>query len=414
MKRYLFIFFIVISIFSFSSKVYALDYLSSLNASGTDLTLEDEKFNYYVNYNGTSGSTKIYATLGSDKYRFVSGYGPRVVNLNFGNNEVFVKVIDESGEEITYTINITRKDERVDNNYLNNIVVNGKALNFDSEKQVYSFSVSYSTNKLNIKTSTIDTKARYNIIGGNNLAVGDNTVKIEVYAESGKKREYILNVYRSSSNDIPMSSNTRLALLKIIGYDIDFNSDNHDYKVMVKEEKPLEIYALAEDENSVVKIVGNRSIKHNDIVEVRVIAEDGSQDIYKIKVVVEGMSNIDILTVVIIVLSVFVLISGSIIIVVLLKKKKSSNGIMNFEVVRNDIPKIDVEKEENKELVSFLLGKDNNLNEQIRTSNTIGNSNDNMGMNNLNPGSVIVCSNCSSINNRNNTNCSNCGNKLGG
>lgn len=414
MKRYLFIFFIVISIFSFSSKVYALDYLSSLNASGTDLTLEDEKFNYYVNYNGTSGSTKIYATLGSDKYRFVSGYGPRVVNLNFGNNEVFVKVIDESGEEITYTINITRKDERVDNNYLNNIVVNGKALNFDSEKQVYSFSVSYSTNKLNIKTSTIDTKARYNIIGGNNLAVGDNTVKIEVYAESGKKREYILNVYRSSSNDIPMSSNTRLALLKIIGYDIDFNSDNHDYKVMVKEEKPLEIYALAEDENSVVKIVGNRSIKHNDIVEVRVIAEDGSQDIYKIKVVVEGMSNIDILTVVIIVLSVFVLISGSIIIVVLLKKKKSSNGIMNFEVVRNDIPKIDVEKEENKELVSFLLGKDNNLNEQIRTSNTIGNSNDNMGMNNLNPGSVIVCSNCGSINNINNTNCSNCGNKLGG
>ena len=345
MKRYLFIFFIVISIFFFSSKVYALDYLSSLNASGTDLTLEDEKFNYYVNYNGTSGSTKIYATLGSDKYRFVSGYGPRVVNLNFGNNEVFVKVIDETGEEITYTINITRKDERVDNNYLNNIVVNGKALNFDSEKQVYSFSVSYSTNKLNIKTSTIDTKARYNIIGGNNLAVGDNTVKIEVYAESGKKREYILNVYRSSSNDIPMSSNTRLALLKIIGYDIDFNSDNHDYKVMVKEEKPLEIYALAEDENSVVKIVGNRSIKHNDIVEVRVIAEDGSQDIYKIKVVVEGMSNIDILTVIIIVLSVFVLISGSIIIVVLLKKKKSSNGIMNFEVVRNDIPKIDVEKE---------------------------------------------------------------------
>ena len=414
MKRYLFIFFIVISIFFFSSKVYALDYLSSLNASGTDLTLEDEKFNYYVNYNGTSGSTKIYATLGSDKYRFVSGYGPRVVNLNFGNNEVFVKVIDETGEEITYTINITRIDERVDNNYLNNIVVNGKALNFDSEKQVYSFSVSYSTNKLNIKTSTIDTKARYNIIGGNNLAVGDNTVKIEVYAESGKKREYILNVYRSSSNDIPMSSNTRLALLKITGYDIDFNSDNHDYKVMVKEEKPLEIYALAEDENSVVKIVGNRSIKHNDIVEVRVIAEDGSQDIYKIKVVVEGMSNIDILTVVIIVLSVFVLISGSIIIVVLLKKKKSSNGIMNFEVVRNDIPKIDVEKEENKELVSFLLGKDNNLNEQIRTSNTIGNSNDNMGMNNLNPGSVIVCSNCGSINNINNTNCSNCGNKLGG
>lgn len=407
MKKYIFLILLLVSTFLFSTKVEAFG-LNSLNASGTDLDLVTDKYEYSVTYNGTTGSIKIYASL-KDGYSFKEGYGPRTVDLNYGDNQVLVIVLDENLEEETYTINVFREDNRVDNNYLNNIVVNGKALNFDMEKQVYSFSVNNKVNKLNIRTTTSDSKAKYIITGNNNLVFGNNEVKIIITSESGKQRQYLLKVYKSNSSSVPMSSNTNLALLKIEGQDIDFDSSNYDYKIMVKEEDPLNIKAMAEDEKATVKIVGNRSIKHNGVVEVRVIAEDGSQDIYKIKVVVEGMSNLDIATIGIIVGAIVILISASIVIIHLVKGTKKNREIMNFEVVRNEVPKMNIENENDKKLIDFLLGGDNNGNNSV-----VNNSNMNTNSNNDNVGSVKACPYCGAINNSSNITCINCGNSLGG
>ena len=406
MKKYIFLCFLLISAFLFSTKVNALG-LNSLNASGTDLDLIDDKYEYDVIYNGTAGSIKIYASL-KEGYSFKKGYGPRTVNLNYGDNRLLVIVVDENLKEEIYTINIYRKDDRVDNNYLNNIAVNGKTLNFDMEKQVYSFSVNNKVDKLNIRTTTNDSKARYSIVGNNNLVFGNNKVKIIVTSESGKQREYLLKVYRSSSSDIPMSSNTNLALLKIEGQDIEFDSSNYEYKVVVKEEVPLNIKAMAEDENATVRIVG----------EIRVVAEDGSQDIYKIKVVIEGMSNVDIATIGIIVGAVIILISASVVIIYLVKGKKQNRELMNIEIVSNEVPKMNIENEDDKKLMDFLLGGESN-NTSVNTNNSMG-ANSNININNSianinsNISSVKTCPYCGTINNSSNTNCINCGNSLGG
>ena len=108
--------------------------LASLNASGTDLEFKSGKYEYTVDFTLDSDQTKIYATTKSNNAVFVKGYGPRTVNLNFGKNEVLIKVQAENGDVATYTININRKDNRKKNNYLTNIVVNGKALSFNKEK----------------------------------------------------------------------------------------------------------------------------------------------------------------------------------------------------------------------------------------------------------------------------------------
>ena len=329
-------------------------------------------------------------------------------------------MLNENYEEETYTINIFRKDDRVDNNYLNNIVVNGKALNFDMEKQVYSFSVNNTVDKLIIKTSTNDNKAKYSIVGNDNLIYGNNEVKIIVTSESGKQREYLLKVYRASSSSVVMSNNTNLALLKIEGQNIDFDSSNYEYKILVKEEVPLNIKAMAEDENATVKIVGNRSIKHNGIVEVRVIAEHGSQDIYKIKVIVEGMSNIDIATIGIVVGAIVMLISASMVIIHLVKWKKKNREIMNFEVVRNEVPQMNIESDDDKQLMNFLLSGESNMTNSnnsnyMNIKNDTISSNSNMIVNNYNDtNSVKTCPYCGTINNGSNITCIKCGNSLGG
>ena len=415
MKKCIFLFFLLVSAFLFSTRVEAFG-LNSLNASGTDLDLTSDKYEYNVTYNGTTGSVKIYASV-KDGYSFKEGYGPRTVDLEYGDNQLLVIVVDENFEEETYTINIFRKDDRVDNNYLNNIVVNGKALKFDMEKQVYSFSVNNTVNNLNIKTSTNDIKAKYSIIGNDNLVYGNNEVKIIVTSESGMQRQYLLKVYRSSSSSAPMSSNTNLALLKIEGQDIDFDSTNYEYKVMVKEEAPLNIKAMAEDENATVKIVGNRSIKHNGIVEVRVIAEDGSQDIYKIKVGVEGMSNIDMATIGITVGAIVILISASIVIIHLVNGKKNRE-MMNFEVVKNEVSKMNIENEDDKRLMNFLLGGQGNVTNQNMNTNVSNNAfsnNANTVDNNYNDmNSINYCPYFGTKNSNSNITCINCGNSLGG
>lgn len=357
--------------------------LNSLSASGTDLAYNIDQDVYNVDFNLDSDTMRIYATLSSDKASFVDGYGPRTVYLNYGFNEIFVKVKAESGDIKTYTINVNKIDNRSNNNYLSNIVINGKALNFEKDKMSYSFSVPYSTKSLQIKAPAIDTKAKVTYLQNEKLVVGDNTISILVEAENGALREYYLKVFRSETNEIPPSSNTRLALLTIDGYDLSFNSDTYDYQLTVKDEQDLIIKAYAEDEKASIKIIDNDRITNNSIVEIRVIAEDGSLASYKINIIVDGVHNVNKYLIIIIFVSLVALISLTVIIVSNYKKKRHIKQVMN---INSNVVK---KKKENKdeELVSFLLGNKNDPNK-------------------------IKCLRCGVINNKESIYCKSCGEKL--
>lgn len=361
--------------------------LITLNASGTDLQYVSGRDVYNVVYTSKTDTTKIYATLADENAVFTEGYGPRTVNLNYGDNEVLVKVQAENGDIKVYTINIFRKDIRSNNNYLDNIVVNGKTLNFDKEKLNYSFSIPYSVSDLNIRVSKNDSNAKVNILNNNNLNVGDNTVSIIVSAENEEERIYRLNVYRSESETIPLSNNAVLGLFRVEGYKLDFDSNVFDYKLTVKNDDPLVIKALAEDEKASVKVVGSDKITNGGVVEVRVVAEDGSLELYKLNITIEGMKKVDKLWIVIISISSVALIS---LLVILLSKvigkKKREGATMNLEVVRQSAPVVDTNSKEDQQLMSFLLG-----------------------------GTVQQrqCPNCGTLNDASNVNCVNCGNNLG-
>lgn len=400
MKKYLIVLVLLVFSFLLIDKVNAYDVtnvsnvssnnnLKNLTVSGTDLEYKKGQTVYKVVYSENSNTARIYATLDDENAKFVDGFGPRIVSLDYGDNEILVKVQAEDGDIRVYTINIFRKDNRSDNNYLNNIVVNGETLNFDKEKFSYSFSVPYSIHKLDIKVSTIDTKAKVTITDHENLLVGDNSVVISVTAENEDVKHYVLHVYRSDSENVPLSSNTLLALLKVEGYDLKFDSNIIDYKLVVKDDKSLNIKALAEDEKSTVKIVGNEEIKNNDVIEIRVIAEDGSLEVYKINIVIEGMLKVNKILIVVIMISAIILISLLIIILSKTGKKKNQGPTMNFEVVRQSVPVVETNAQVDQQLMSFLLGGNGTNNQQKK------------------------CPVCGMINSGNSVNCTNCGNSLG-
>lgn len=392
MKKYIFMGLLLV--FSFllvgrvdASNISSNNNLETLNASGTDLQYVSGQDVYDVVYASKTDSIKIYATLDDENAKFVDDFGPRVVYLNYGDNVVLVKVQAENGDVRTYTINIFRKDIRSNNNYLDNIVVNGSVLNFDKDKLIYSFSVPYSVSNLEIKYSKNDSNAKVSILNSN-LSVGNNKVSLIVSAENGDKRTYTLNVYRSKSEVLPLSGNTTLALLKVEGYNIDFDSNVFEYKLKVKDDAPLSIKALAKDEKSSVKIVGNDKITNNGVVEIRVIAEDGSLGLYKINITIEGMLKMDKIWIVVSVISGVALLSFLVIILSkLIGKKKNEGATMNLEVVRQSAPVVDTNSKEDQQLMSFLLG-----------GNAVGQK---------------PCPYCGTLNNSNSVNCSNCGNNLG-
>ena len=117
--------------------------LSSLEIENYKISPDFNKntVNYTLTVKKDVTSVKINATLDSDKSSFNKGYGPRTVNLTYGVNTILIKVTSESKSTKTYTIKITREDDRSSNNYLKSLNVSSGDFEFNKKTQNYSFTV---------------------------------------------------------------------------------------------------------------------------------------------------------------------------------------------------------------------------------------------------------------------------------
>ena len=125
-----------------------------------------------------------------------------------GTTKVTVTVTAESGAKKTYTISVKREADpnyQASNNAnLSNITVDGFLLSpvFNTDKTDYIVWAPYETTSVKVKGTAIDKKASVEVVGGDNLAAGqDNTVKIICTAENGGKKEYTIIVKRAAGHD---------------------------------------------------------------------------------------------------------------------------------------------------------------------------------------------------------------------
>lgn len=144
-------------------------------------------------------------------------------NLEEGENTIDIIVKAESGDTKTYKIHVTRtKDLRFSDASLKSLSVKGFNFYPSFKPNIYNYNllINEKIDKLDILAETEVEEASFEITGNENLAEGDNLIKIVVTAQNGEaKREYKINAYISSKTVKTQQMNKKQAyvLIAILG-----------------------------------------------------------------------------------------------------------------------------------------------------------------------------------------------------
>lgn len=225
-------------------------------------------------------------------------------DLKEGVNTVSIKVTAEDGSVNNYTINVTREEApktenpttekptttpkpKSSDSYLKSMLINSSheiSPKFNKNISSYNVTVPYEVDKLDLNYSVSNSKAKVKVTGNENFKVGEvNTVEIEVTAEDGSKRYYILNVTRStkeSENDL------KELIVKDAPLSPSFKPDVLEYTTKVPSNvDKLDIIATAKTEGSKVEIIGNENLKEGkNTILVKVTDKNGFSKYYTINV----------------------------------------------------------------------------------------------------------------------------------
>ena len=239
--------------------------------------------NYTLTVKKDVTSVKINATLDSDKSSFNKGYGPRTVNLNYGVNTILIKVTSESKSTKTYTVKVTREDDRSSNNYLKSLNVSSGDFEFNKKTQNYSFTVQNEVTSIKVLAVAEDEKSKVSGAQTYNLKEGLNKINIVVTAENKQTRTYTLQVTRIVKN-INKEVNNKLKSLEISNYQINFDPETTIYNLTIENESSLDIIPNVQDSTSSVVVNGNENLKDGSVIKLIVTAVDGSTKEYIINI----------------------------------------------------------------------------------------------------------------------------------
>ena len=214
------------------------------------------------------------------------------VEINFSGN--VARYMSQSEFELTAEI----ESERIisTNNNLSSLTsdVGSFDVEFDKDETVYTLTVPYNTESVELSGVLEDQYARVDGLGTYELSENKTTVIVTVTAEDGTEKIYTVYVVKEAAPVTrPVvyyySSNNYLSSLEVEGYEIEFNKYTEEYRITVKNDvTSLDIRALAEDSRSRVEITGNNDFKEGEnVVTITVTAENGNSREYSLVVVRE-------------------------------------------------------------------------------------------------------------------------------
>ena len=156
--------------------------LKTLQVIGTDIKAEKDKLIYNTTVSRSVDKVLITA-MTNDPMATLTGTGQK--ELQIGLNTFKILVQSANGLERTYTINVTRSTEELEEQVLSSklklLTVNGLVMNVSSEEnKPFLYGISNKQNTLNINTVTESKTATVKITGNENLKVGTNKIDITV------------------------------------------------------------------------------------------------------------------------------------------------------------------------------------------------------------------------------------------
>ena len=253
--------------------------LASLYLSEGEFAFNSDVRAYTVVVNSSVKSVKINANVLDKKASFVSGYGPRTVELKPGTNTLLVKVKAEDGTINTYTISVIRSDGSDLNNRLINIELSVGKIDFKPDVYIYNFTVASNVDEIDVKAVTESSLAKAEV-SDTKLKVGINKITITVTSESGSQAKYELIVTREDYD----SPDNYLKSLIIKNYEINFDRNVFNYDLNIGSEKSLLITPTCEKSDATYNIIGNTNLKNGSKIIIKVSDKEGSTREYTINV----------------------------------------------------------------------------------------------------------------------------------
>ena len=187
--------------------------LSGNNALAS-LTVSNATISPAFHANTTSYTAEVPFSVSKLEVKATAADGKAKVSVNSptlkpdGTTNVTVTVTAENGAKKTYTIRVHREKDpnyvASGNNTLAGITVDGFLLSpgFRADVTEYVVWLPYETASVKISGKAADGRASVAVIGGDNLAAGqDNPVQVICTAENGDKKEYTVVVKRAAAHD---------------------------------------------------------------------------------------------------------------------------------------------------------------------------------------------------------------------
>ena len=338
-----------------SSDIVKVDPVTvKVNIKSTDNTLKNLTINdkavsnfnsntytYSMQVDASTSKVKIGATLNSATATFEKGFGPRNVDLEYGDNSLVIKAKSEAGEVKEYTVTVNRIDGRDANNYLKNIIINKGKIKIDFDKETTRYEIkTYKLENIDISadcedaekakvkadnpefvaesTCTVNTIAK--------LDIGVKTIKITVTSESKIDRVYTLVI-----DNVDEEINTTLRILSIEGYNINFSPKVLDYEIEynAKYKDGLDIIYSTFDESKGVKIeeslvaATNKDLKPGSVVKIRVYYDEEHESIYTITILGDNRINFFLI------LGLLVIVILTVVLIRVIKMRKKEQQIEN-------------------------------------------------------------------------------------
>ena len=206
-------------------------------------------------------------------------------------------VTAEDGTTTTYVIHL--ENAKSTNANLSDLEVTGETLSpdFDKDTLSYTVTVDSDTDKATIVATAEDSRSTVTGTGEKDLNYGSNPFEIKVKAEDGTEKVYTVTIERELSSDVKLSD------LKVDGETIPgFDPDVPSYTLpdVGNDVESITIDATPENDEATVEVVGADSngvvpleVGEN-VITVKVTAQDGSVGTYTITVNREADDNNDL------------------------------------------------------------------------------------------------------------------------
>lgn len=201
-----------------------------------------------------------------------------------------------------------------------------KDFNFEKDTLEYNLTLTENVDKLKFDITLNDAKATYEIIGNENLKVGDNKIIIKVTAEDNTTKEYTLNVKKEAICKESIS----LKSISIKGYILNYYRNNYNYTLKINNEDKLDINIENDNDKLTYEIIGNEKLKNNSKIEIKITDGTESQS-YIINISKSNMPNIWLICALNVII--IVLIIGIALLLIRMKnnKKKLNENNLNID-----------------------------------------------------------------------------------